>query len=150
MVSHAKNNTASSFRNWADGFDHEGARGGAGSAFLDELFSALDYEMTLLMRNQLQRVLGESKTTTLFASHDLEEAVYLADKLPVLIRRLSLQTIPPSLCQSRAHPQRLFTRSSRQSRRARWKVSRRHPRKGARSDRLHEPALIVIDQGRKS
>jgi ABC-type nitrate/sulfonate/bicarbonate transport system ATPase subunit len=33
--------------------------------FLDEPFSALDYEMTLLMRDQLQRVLGESNTTTL-------------------------------------------------------------------------------------
>lgn len=36
--------------------------------FLDEPFSALDYEMTLLMRDQLQRILGESKTTMLFVS----------------------------------------------------------------------------------
>jgi NitT/TauT family transport system ATP-binding protein len=58
--------------------------------FLDEPFSALDYEMTLLMRDQLQRVLGETKTTTIFVSHDLEEAVYLADNLLLLTRRPSL------------------------------------------------------------
>ncbi len=57
--------------------------------FLDEPFSALDYEMTLLMRDQLQRVLGETKTTTVFVSHDLEEAVYLADNLLLLTRRPS-------------------------------------------------------------
>ncbi len=57
--------------------------------FRGEPFSALGYEMTLIIRDQLQRVLSESKTTTLFASHDLEEAVYLADKLLLLIRRPS-------------------------------------------------------------
>ena len=55
--------------------------------FLDEPFSALDYEMTLLMRDQLQRVLEETRTTSLLVSHDLEEAVYLADKLLLLTRR---------------------------------------------------------------
>ena len=45
--------------------------------FLDEPFSALDYEMTLFMRDQLQRIFMETKTTTVLVSHDLEEAVYL-------------------------------------------------------------------------
>src|SRR5882672_8098626 len=47
--------------------------------FLDEPFSALDYEMTLFMRDQLQRIFAETKTTTVLVSHDLEEAVFLAD-----------------------------------------------------------------------
>ncbi len=48
--------------------------------FLDEPFSALDYEMTLFMREQLQRVFMDTGTTTMvLVSHDLEEAVYLAD-----------------------------------------------------------------------
>lgn len=55
--------------------------------FLDEPFSALDYEMTLTMRDQLQHVLTETRTTSLLVSHDLEEAVYLADKVLLLTRR---------------------------------------------------------------
>src|SRR5258708_39397158 len=43
--------------------------------FLDEPFSALDYEMTLFMREQLQRVFMKTKTTTLLVSHDLLDAV---------------------------------------------------------------------------
>jgi NitT/TauT family transport system ATP-binding protein len=54
--------------------------------FLDEPFSALDYEMTLFMREQLQRVFLETETTTVLVSHDLEEAVYLADYVLLLSR----------------------------------------------------------------
>jgi len=55
--------------------------------FLDEPFSALDYEMTLFMREQLQRIFLETRTTTVLVSHDLEEAVYLADRVLLLTRR---------------------------------------------------------------
>jgi NitT/TauT family transport system ATP-binding protein len=55
--------------------------------FLDEPFSALDYEMTLFMRDQLQRLFVETGTTTVLVSHDLEEAVYLADRILLLSRR---------------------------------------------------------------
>lgn len=55
--------------------------------FLDEPFSALDYEMTLFMREQLQRVFEETGTTMVLVSHDLEEAVYLADYVLLLSRR---------------------------------------------------------------
>ena len=54
--------------------------------FLDEPFSALDYEMTLFMRGQLQRIFMETGTTTVLVSHDLEEAVYLADRVLLLSR----------------------------------------------------------------
>ncbi len=54
--------------------------------FLDEPFSALDYEMTLFMREQLQRLFVETGTTILLVSHDLEEAVYLADRILLLSR----------------------------------------------------------------
>ena len=54
--------------------------------FLDEPFSALDYEMTLFMREQLQRLFMETRTTTVLVSHDLEEAVYLADRVLLLSR----------------------------------------------------------------
>ena len=55
--------------------------------FLDEPFSALDYEMTLFMREQVQKIYMKTKTTTLIVSHDLEEAVQLADKVLLLTRR---------------------------------------------------------------
>ncbi|MET0971472.1 MAG: ATP-binding cassette domain-containing protein [Tardiphaga sp.] len=54
--------------------------------FLDEPFSALDYEMTLFMRDQMQRVFQETGTTTIIVSHDLDEAVYLADRILLLSR----------------------------------------------------------------
>ncbi len=54
--------------------------------FLDEPFSALDYEMTLFMREQLQKLFMESGTTMVLVSHDLEEAVYLADHVLLLSR----------------------------------------------------------------
>ncbi len=55
--------------------------------FLDEPFSALDYEMTLFMRDKLQEVFVHSPVTTVLVSHDLEEAVYLADEILLLTRR---------------------------------------------------------------
>ena len=53
---------------------------------LDEPFSALDYEMTLFLRQQLAKIFEETGTTTLIVSHDLEETVYLADKVLLLTR----------------------------------------------------------------
>ncbi len=55
--------------------------------FLDEPFSALDYEMTLFMRDKLQEVFQATGTTMVVVSHDLEEAVYLADQVLLLTRR---------------------------------------------------------------
>jgi NitT/TauT family transport system ATP-binding protein len=55
--------------------------------FLDEPFSALDYEMTMFMRAQLQKIFMKMKTTMLLVSHDLDEAIELADKVVLLTRR---------------------------------------------------------------
>ena len=55
--------------------------------FLDEPFSALDYEMTLFMRDKLQEIFQATRTTMILVSHDLEEAVYLADQVLLLTRR---------------------------------------------------------------
>jgi NitT/TauT family transport system ATP-binding protein len=55
--------------------------------FLDEPFSALDYEMTLFMRERLQKIFMKLKTTMLLVSHDLEEAIQLADEVVMLTRR---------------------------------------------------------------
>lgn len=55
--------------------------------FLDEPFSALDYEMTLFIREKLQEIVMATNLTTVVVSHDLEEAVYLADEILLLTRR---------------------------------------------------------------
>jgi NitT/TauT family transport system ATP-binding protein len=55
--------------------------------FLDEPFSALDFEMTLFIREKLQEVFLQTGTTMLLVSHDLEEAVYLADRVLLLTKR---------------------------------------------------------------
>ncbi len=55
--------------------------------FLDEPFSALDFEMTLFIREKLQEVFMQTGTTMLLVSHDLEEAVYLADHVLLLTKR---------------------------------------------------------------
>jgi NitT/TauT family transport system ATP-binding protein len=55
--------------------------------FLDEPFSALDFEMTLFIREKLQEVFIATGTTMMLVSHDLEEAVYLADEVLLLTKR---------------------------------------------------------------
>jgi len=55
--------------------------------FLDEPFSALDFEMTLFIREKLQEVFMKTHTTMMLVSHDLEEAVYLADQILLLTKR---------------------------------------------------------------
>ena len=55
--------------------------------FLDEPFSALDYEMVMFLRGRLQKVLTERQVTTLLVSHDLDEAVLLADEVLLLTKR---------------------------------------------------------------
>ncbi|MBX9812443.1 MAG: ABC transporter ATP-binding protein [Burkholderiales bacterium] len=55
--------------------------------FLDEPFSALDYEMTLFIRDKLQEIFRATGVTMLLVSHDLEEAVYLADRVLLLTKR---------------------------------------------------------------
>ena len=55
--------------------------------FLDEPFSALDFEMTLFIREKLQEVFIKTQTTMMLVSHDLEEAVYLADQILLLTKR---------------------------------------------------------------
>lgn len=54
--------------------------------FLDEPFSALDYEMTLSLRDKLQEVFQATGVTMVVVSHDLEEAVYLSDAILLLTK----------------------------------------------------------------
>jgi len=55
--------------------------------YMDEPFSALDALMNLRMRNELLRILQEERHTVLLITHDVEEALYLADRVFVLSPR---------------------------------------------------------------
>ncbi len=55
--------------------------------FLDEPFSALDFEMTLFIRAKLQEANLLAGVTMMIVSHDLEDAVFLADRILLLTRR---------------------------------------------------------------
>ncbi len=54
---------------------------------IDEPFSALDYENNLLLRDHLQRYFLKFKPTVLLITHNIEEAVHLADKIVILSKK---------------------------------------------------------------
>jgi sulfonate transport system ATP-binding protein len=51
---------------------------------MDEPFSALDVQTRVLMHDELLRLWSESGASVIFVTHDLEEAIALADKTYVL------------------------------------------------------------------
>jgi NitT/TauT family transport system ATP-binding protein len=51
---------------------------------MDEPFSALDAQTREVMQNELLRIHGETGKTTLFVTHDLDEAIYLSNRVIVL------------------------------------------------------------------
>ena len=55
--------------------------------YMDEPFGALDFLTRLKMRTDLIRIWQEEKKTILFVTHDIEEAVQLADRIIVMSRR---------------------------------------------------------------
>jgi ABC-type nitrate/sulfonate/bicarbonate transport system ATPase subunit len=55
--------------------------------YMDEPFSALDALMSLRMRKELLRILAEERHTVVLVTHDVEEAIHLADRILVLSAR---------------------------------------------------------------
>lgn len=55
--------------------------------FLDEPFSALDFETTLFVRDKLQEIFMATSIPMFMVVHNLEEAVFLADTILLLSKR---------------------------------------------------------------
>jgi ABC-type nitrate/sulfonate/bicarbonate transport system ATPase subunit len=55
--------------------------------YMDEPFSALDALMSLRMQNELLRILQKERHTVMLITHDVEEAIHLADRILVLSPR---------------------------------------------------------------
>ena len=58
-----------------------------GTLLLDEPFGALDAQLKLLMQAELMRIWGGTKKTVVFVTHDLTEALTLADRVVVFSSR---------------------------------------------------------------
>jgi ABC-type nitrate/sulfonate/bicarbonate transport system ATPase subunit len=72
---------------------------------MDEPFSALDALMSLRMQTELRRILGEERHTVLLITHDVEEAIYMADRIMVLSPRPA--TIQTTFDVRLPHPRKL-------------------------------------------
>ena len=73
--------------------------------YMDEPFSALDALMSLRMRNELLRILAQERHTVMLITHDVEEAIHLADRIMVLSPRPT--RIQASFDVPFPHPRRL-------------------------------------------
>jgi NitT/TauT family transport system ATP-binding protein len=54
---------------------------------LDEPFSALDYQTTLLLERDMHQLICDNNKTALMVTHDIEEAVAMSDRVIVLSNR---------------------------------------------------------------
>ncbi|HLZ98466.1 MAG TPA: ABC transporter ATP-binding protein [Steroidobacteraceae bacterium] len=73
--------------------------------FMDEPFSALDALMSLRMRKELLRILAVERHTVVLITHDVEEAIHLADRIFVLSARPA--TIQATFEVPLMHPRKL-------------------------------------------
>ncbi|MCI5939406.1 MAG: ABC transporter ATP-binding protein [Bacilli bacterium] len=54
---------------------------------LDEPFAALDYQTKLKVSNDIYKIIKKEKKTTIMVTHDISEAISLADKIIILSNR---------------------------------------------------------------
>ncbi len=54
---------------------------------MDEPFSALDHNTRARLRAQIVELWQETRKTILFVTHDIDEALYLADRIIVMSKK---------------------------------------------------------------
>lgn len=57
--------------------------------FLDEPFSALDYQTRLKVSDDIYRIVKEEKITVIMVTHNISEAISVSDRVLVLSKRPS-------------------------------------------------------------
>ena len=82
--------------------------------YMDEPFSALDALMSLKIRGELQRILTEERHTVMLITHDVEEAIHLADRIFVLSARPT--RIQTTFEVAIPHPRKLSSREVQEMR----------------------------------
>jgi ABC-type nitrate/sulfonate/bicarbonate transport system ATPase subunit len=82
--------------------------------YMDEPFSALDALMRLRMQNELLRILRKERHTVMLITHDVEEAIHLADRILVLSPRPT--RIQASFAVDLPHPRRVSSPEAQQLR----------------------------------
>lgn len=75
---------------------------------LDEPFSSLDFQTTLYLYDKIMEIWEKTGVTILFISHNIHEAVFLADKVVVLSKRPAriVETIETNLPRPRSYNMR--------------------------------------------
>ena len=74
---------------------------------MDEPFGALDAQARAMMQEELIRIWDQSRKTVLFVTHDVREAVYLADRVAVMKARPgTIKSIIETRIGSREDPER--------------------------------------------
>jgi ABC-type nitrate/sulfonate/bicarbonate transport system ATPase subunit len=84
--------------------------------YMDEPFSALDALMSLRIRNEVLRILSIERHTVMLITHDVEEAIHLADRILVLSPRPT--KIQASFDVKLPHPRRLTSPEAQELRAA--------------------------------
>jgi ABC-type nitrate/sulfonate/bicarbonate transport system ATPase subunit len=84
--------------------------------YMDEPFSALDALMSLRIRNEMLRILSIERHTVMLITHDVEEAIHLADRILVLSPRPT--KIQASFDVKLPHPRRLTSPEAQELRAA--------------------------------
>ena len=69
---------------------------------MDEPFAAVDAQTRMTLQEELTRIWGERRPTVLFITHDVNEAVFLANRVVVLSHGSVLDDIPIDLPRPRA------------------------------------------------
>lgn len=53
---------------------------------MDEPLGAVDFQMRQMLQMQLEEILQQKKTTALMVTHDVDESIYLSDRVVVMSR----------------------------------------------------------------
>ena len=53
---------------------------------MDEPLGAVDFQMRQMLQMQLEEILQQMKTTALMVTHDVDESIYLSDRVVVMSR----------------------------------------------------------------